>query len=220
MDANKRKRLIITIEVLTGLLITAIVATVIVLSDLDGAGRGQCALAHRPAPFQVDRMKYVAARDNASLVSIWAHLEVSSWPAEGAPAERWYAPIALSGVSLGPGPDGSRELRLDSPCAQLTLRLAKWDAAIVVADIQVVALAGSALSNCSTGETSIYFGENFGYMCYLSQRYLCMELPELGREPSAPRRVELELEALRFELDGNPTLIAKGEFSEPAHECA
>lgn len=217
MPSTRKKQLIILAEVLVGALLLTIVTFVLLKSHKKPARK--CLQIDERPQLRLEQLRNVASADHKSLVGLSAYLEFgpnsSSANLEG---HRSFGPFEVETVTLNPGKRASQELALESACNQVTLVLKRSLRVVEVEEILVEARGDNAARNCSTGPTGIYFGEDNGYVCYSKQALPCYARDKHGT-PEGNKVADFVIEALRFEVNGEPKKIAAGEFSKPPRFC-
>ena len=203
MDSNQKKRLIIIIQVLLGVLIAAAVTIIIFSSHSSTNGQNQCVATKKRPILSLDSWQNVRSQDNKTLINFAGYLEL--------PGGSTYLALDVYNVSTNSGPRGRQELKLMTKCGNLLMGLNRDSPIVEVESIQVEPAIGRA---CQVNATGIYYGQDQSYACYSRQELECGGPGDKGEGAA-----RLVVEALRFEVNGDPRQIAAGNFSKPSRFC-
>lgn len=214
--SNQKKRLIIIIQVLIGILVAAVVTIVIMRAHSSSPIKpNQCVPSNKkPRLTNINALANIHSHDNKTLVGFSGYLELE---------DATYLPLDVYNVSLDAVPKGRQELKLMTKCGDLVMQLhVATDQIAEVESIDLSGANGGAEGACKVNKTGIYYGIDQSYVCYAKQELECVRVDDESNPKLQANKVaaiKLVVEALRFEVNGDPKQIAVGKFSKPARFC-
>lgn len=164
----------------------------------------------------------VPSGDSKTLVALGGYLKFSSNLESSDsqdPGDYTYLRLHLNKIALWQNANKSQTLILNMNCAKLTLTFAPEDQMVTLKSIKIELVNSKGkhvVGNCLIEQTGLVMNPSDSYFCYSKQEYFC----EVTKSSAGKRRlVSLVVDALRFEINGDPKFIAKGQFSKAPKFC-
>jgi hypothetical protein len=217
MHPESRHKLMVGLAIVGCAIIAAILTFVIIKTF---GGPKCCDPIAELSQLDINTVPNIPSADFRTLVAFAGYFKFKSKPTDGQHDETLdkYVRLNLTEVESKTNAKRAKSLTLNLNCANMTLQFVPQDEVLTVNSIKISLTNSQAeyIGSCMIGQTGIAVGTHESYFCYSKQEFPC----ELTRSfENDYGSVSLNVDILKFELDGNRKLIEKGQFSKPPKFC-